>query len=569
MILRALFSLLSMLWSVLAMAAPISLVQGEEAAVGLHAYYLKEQGARLELAQVVASDQAGAFVPGGHSVLSFGVGAKPVWIRFSVRNTTGAPVSRRVSIENAWLDHVEIYVQHQGKTVTRHDLGDSKPFAARPLKHRFFTFDQLFDTGLSEVYLRVETPDPMVVPIYLASADESRIRDVLQEYSYGFVYGFLLALLAYNAMLFANLRSWRYFYYSLYLAAFVAMNFAYTGHAYAWFWPEAVKWQQWSNPILIFLYSVSGLLFATRFLETRKNFPGIHQTVWRLITLFGILLTIAIGLGSHLHALLVSFAFVFLFSNIMWFLGVKAVLSGQSAARYFLMASIVAMAGALLTTFSVWGFIPFNSWTYRAAEIGILGEATLLALALAYQFRIAEEEKNRAEALAQLDPLTSLNNRRAFYDKTASLWSVALRNERDTAVMLIDIDLFKRINDTLGHAHGDQVLVALADTLKASIRQGDVLARWGGEEFIVFLPETSPDEANILAERLRTEIASIQVPHASGVTTFTASFGLAQRTDEHATLDSLIASADRLLYQSKQHGRNRVTCSFSGGYQNA
>jgi diguanylate cyclase (GGDEF)-like protein len=196
-------------------------------------------------------------------------------------------------------------------------------------------------------------------------------------------------------------------------------------------------------------------------------------------------------------------------------------------------------------------------------EIGMLLDATLLALALAYQLRMGQEERILAERLAQQDPLTGLNNRRAFYDRTRSLWSQATRHGHHTSVMLLDIDLFKQINDVHGHAHGDKVLKAMANVLKQSIRQGDILARWGGEEFIVFLPETSLQEAAALAERLRTAIAGMRVPYATGETAVTASFGVAQKERGHSTLDALIASADECLYRSKQEGRNRVTGSLA------
>jgi diguanylate cyclase (GGDEF)-like protein len=124
---------------------------------------------------------------------------------------------------------------------------------------------------------------------------------------------------------------------------------------------------------------------------------------------------------------------------------------------------------------------------------------------------------------------------------------------------LIDLDLFKQINDEHGHAHGDKVLVAIAEKLRKTIREGDVLARWGGEEFIVVLPETNHQEATLLAERLRAEIADIRVCHASGESAVTASIGVAAKENRHITLDALIASADACLYQSKQLGRNRVT----------
>jgi diguanylate cyclase (GGDEF)-like protein len=218
----------------------------------------------------------------------------------------------------------------------------------------------------------------------------------------------------------------------------------------------------------------------------------------------------------------------------------------------------------VLTTLSTWGFIPHNSWTFRAVEIGMLADATLLALALGYQFRVGQEERLRAERLAQLDPLTGLNNRRAFYDKTSALWAQAIRHGHATSVMLLDIDRFKQINDVYGHAHGDEVLKVLAGALRHSIRQGDALARWGGEEFIVLLPETSQQEAVALAERLRAEIAAMRIPHEAGATAVTASFGIAQKEERHITLDALIAAADECLYLSKQQGRNRVTASPAG-----
>jgi len=510
---------------------------------------------------VVAAYRAGQFAPGTSPALNFGIGSKPVWIHFTVDNPTATFLQRRLSIENAWLDQVEVYFQHQGKTTATYRAGDRQPFGQRPIASRYFVFDQAFGSGVSEVFIRVETADPMVVPITLLNPETSRIRQTQQELSYGVVYGFLLALMAYNAILFISLRGWQYLLYSAYLAMFAAMNIAYTGHGFAWLWPDAVNWQQWSNPVLMVLYGVSGLLFAIRFLDLRLYYPRVRTLVLSFCATFGVLLGVAILAGSQKYALLVSFSFVFLFTGLMLFLGVISVRAGQKPAKYFLIAAIAAMVGAVLTTLSTWGFIPHNTWNFRAVEIGMLVDATLLALALAYQLRMGQEERILAERLAQQDPLTGLNNRRAFYDKTGSLWSQAIRHGHHTAVMLLDIDLFKQINDVHGHAHGDKVLKAMANILKQAIRQGDVLARWGGEEFIVFLPETSLQEAAALAERLRTAIAGMRIPYATGETTVTASFGVAQKDRGHSTLDALIASADECLYQSKQQGRNRVTAS--------
>ena len=555
--------MLVMLFGAPAVAAPLSVFADHGAAIGRATEIFPETDGRLTLAEAAAVYRAGRFAPGDSPVLNFGIGAKPVWIRFAVDNPTSLPVPKRLSIETAWLDQVDVYFQRNGQTVATALLGDVKPYAQRPLASRFFVVPQNFDPGVSEVFIRVETPDPMVVPLYLLSPDALRVRQTQQELSYGVVYGFLLALMAYNAILYFSLRSSRYLRYAIYLAMFIAMNVAYTGHGFAWLWPDSVRWQQWSNPLLMLAFGVSGLLFAIRFLDLRVYFPRVRGVVLGFCAVSGSLLGAAVLLGNQKAALLVAFSFALLFSVLMLVLGVISVRAGQKPAKYFLLAAFAAMVGAVLTALSTWGFIPHNSWTFRAVEVGMLIDATLLALALAYQMRVGQEDRLRAERLAQLDPLTGLNNRRAFYDKTSPLWAHAIRHGHATSVMLLDIDLFKQTNDVHGHAFGDEVLKVVADALRRFVRHEDVLARWGGEEFIVFLPDSSTEAAGALAERLRIAIAGLRIPHAMDVIAVTASFGVAQKGEQHATLDALIASADACLYQSKQQGRNRVTVSLS------
>lgn len=541
--------------------SPISLLYPSQHPLGLFTSSLQEQQGPLTPAEAEALYRAGKFTATTTAVPNFGIGARPVWLHLAVNNPTTAPLTRRLVLENTWLDHVDIYFSSAGSRLSTYHMGDALPFTSRPVVGRFFTVEQSFAPGTTDLFIRIATPDPMVVPLYLLTADAAREREVRQEYTYGLIYGSLIALMAYNAMLFFSLGSQRFLFYALYLATFLSMNLTYTGHGFAWLWPNSIKWQLWSHPLLIFAYALSGLMFAARFLDTKANFPRLHRGLIGYSALFGLLMTAAVALHSQVYALLLSFVFVFLFSIIMLVLGTVSVRAGYKPARYFLIAALAAMIGAALTTLSVWGFIPFNNWTYHAVELGMLLDATLLALALAYQFRVGQEERLRAEQLAQKDPLTGLNNRRAFYDKTAAPWSMAQRSGRCVSVILLDIDWFKRINDTLGHAHGDKVLVAIARLLQASVRQYDIVARWGGEEFIVFLPETSPDEAVQLAQRLRAGIAQLHIPHETGETRVTASFGVAQKEAGHATLDALIAAADHLLYQSKQEGRDRISAS--------
>jgi diguanylate cyclase (GGDEF)-like protein len=123
---------------------------------------------------------------------------------------------------------------------------------------------------------------------------------------------------------------------------------------------------------------------------------------------------------------------------------------------------------------------------------------------------------------------------------------------------MLDIDHFKRINDVHGHDAGDRTLVAVADQLRSACRLGDVVARWGGEEFVMLLPETQGDRADALAERLRGVLAETVVALGDGgATTFTASFGVAVRSGA-ASLEDVLCASDAALYAAKHAGRDRV-----------
>jgi diguanylate cyclase (GGDEF)-like protein len=172
---------------------------------------------------------------------------------------------------------------------------------------------------------------------------------------------------------------------------------------------------------------------------------------------------------------------------------------------------------------------------------------------------IANQARSNAESLARIDHLTGLYNRRAFYEIAGPLWSAALRSNRDISVILLDIDHFKMINDNYGHTFGDKVLESVASILRASAREADVVARWGGEEFILILPETNLEAAMTLAERLRASISTMRIDYEHKALSITASFGVVQRAGTCLSIDELTSRADKCLYQAKAEGRNRVS----------
>lgn len=155
---------------------------------------------------------------------------------------------------------------------------------------------------------------------------------------------------------------------------------------------------------------------------------------------------------------------------------------------------------------------------------------------------------------ASTDALTGALNRHGFHELAGSELQRALRYHRKLSMIIADVDHFKRINDSHGHAVGDRVLIELACLIRDNMRGTDIFARWGGEEFIILTPETSAEEAARLAEKLRL---LFETYHAKDLPKFTVSFGVAEFA-KGDNLETLFAKADQALYSAKETGRNRV-----------
>jgi two-component system, cell cycle response regulator len=170
------------------------------------------------------------------------------------------------------------------------------------------------------------------------------------------------------------------------------------------------------------------------------------------------------------------------------------------------------------------------------------------------------EKVQHSIELALVDPLTGLNNRRFLENHLATMIENARARRAPLSLMILDIDYFKRVNDTYGHDCGDEVLKGFADRLRGIIRGGDLLCRLGGEEFVIVMPNVSLDVAGKIAERARIAIQEepILVDKTGAIIPITVSIGLAERGPS-GDADSLYRRADRALYRSKTDGRNRVS----------
>lgn len=528
--------------------------------LGRYADYFIEGDTPLSLTEAMEKQHAGGFQPEMKGAPDFGIGSRPVWLHLSVDNDTRADAETYFVGGVTWLDRMDIYlIQPDGNRTVVH-TGDELPDAPGLTPAMGYALPMQFSVGRNDIYLRVASTDPMAIPVELMTKQQFDARRLLLGYFYGFFFGFLAALSAYNLLLFAGTKERSYLYYSLALSSILFCNFAYTGHGVAWLWPESPGFQHFVILVSMVVYNALGLLFAARFLALAKHSPRTLRAIrWVTWIALGIM-AFAVLMDSQFVAALVAFICTCAFSVGMFMLGILSVWRKQSSGRYFLFATFFGMLGVGITALAVWGKITFRPYTFHAAEVGLVIEATLLALGLANWMREHRDARYEAEQVARLDALTHLNNRRAFMELAIPYVNSADRHERPMSLVMMDLDHFKSINDQYGHKTGDLVLIAVADLLKSFSRGSDIVARWGGEEFILLLPETGLKQAFNHAERLRLAIAGIQIPVGEKSISLTASFGIAAHA-AGLSFERIIEQADAQLYVAKRSGRNTVCCN--------
>ena len=207
--------------------------------------------------------------------------------------------------------------------------------------------------------------------------------------------------------------------------------------------------------------------------------------------------------------------------------------------------------------------MPFPSAIEGQAALWIsIGAAGLLAHNFCMAFLVMTMAKERTELAhrraALIDPLTGVANRRAFFARGERLLQRTAGEERPAALFVLDLDLFKQINDTFGHQTGDKVLCAFCESTASVLRATDLFGRTGGEEFACLIPGVAGPEAFQVAERIRASFAACSIDDDAKSSLTTVSIGVAATSEVGYDLAALLAAADRALYRAKAKGRNRV-----------
>ena len=169
-----------------------------------------------------------------------------------------------------------------------------------------------------------------------------------------------------------------------------------------------------------------------------------------------------------------------------------------------------------------------------------------------------DDDYEEIKLLSLTDPLTKIGNRRAFFEISEQLLKLANRDKEQMSLMILDIDLFKKVNDTYGHLIGDEILKFLVQNIQMKLRDSDILSRFGGEEFIVLLSKTDIDGAKVVAQNIREHIENINYVDKEYSINITISIGVSQSNKNDTHMRTIVQRADEALYKAKENGRNRV-----------
>jgi len=322
------------------------------------------------------------------------------------------------------------------------------------------------------------------------------------------------------------------------------------------------------GPVLALLGNLSSMAALALMLLAVRRFQGVRLSPW--LSLAPVLLM------PPLLAALPPSMFRSVLSTSTYLLQMALVLQAlmdrrhplRGRGRYMLFAAFAGMFLILLarTVGASLGLVDIRSDADRIVWQGAILMAAIcavLSIALGFVYMTMERAEQRNFELAMKDVLTGLSNRRAISDVLQVAVARAQRHGQLLSVLMLDIDHFKRVNDSYGHQAGDVVLHSVAQTLRSRLRAQDEIGRFGGEEFLVVLPDTGLDGALVLAEALRAAVEATPTQWGAHRIAVTISIGLRGGIVAGAdTADSLVAAADAALYRAKQGGRNRVD---SGG----
>lgn len=557
--------------------------------------YFEDASASLSITEILSGN--GRFSPVTEATQNFGFSQSAIWFKIDLAGAQRDQDDWILEVAFPLLDAIDFYSTSDSRMLKTLWSGDNYPFGQRTIKNRFFTFPVNFDEKNDDltIYLKVSTSSSFQVPVNLWRPEAFYQSDHNEQILLGLYYGFLLALFLYNLMIARAVRESVYFYFCAYVATYCFFQLAVNGLGFEYFWPSMTYWN--GRSALVFLTCCMGfsMLFSRSFLRINSfNFPTLNRFYLGIVTLH-IPLFVVVFFADYLLSIKFLTLIAAVGGTLLLVSGVTVLIRKGDTAKFYLLAWSFFLIGVAVFALKTWGLIPKNFFTEYALQIGAASEMFLLSYALADRFNRVRDDNVRIqreatllleqrvdartgelqeamdklsdvneslEKLSSRDSLTGIYNRTYFSEKYDYIWNSAIRTGNQVAILMIDLDHFKTINDNFGHVIGDEVIIGVVKRIKDVLpRSTDLFARYGGEEFIVALPYTDEKGAIRMGERIQKAVSKRVIETTDSNIGVTVSVGIASLAPEdfrHSQNLMLIERADKALYLAKREGRNCV-----------
>ncbi len=507
--------------------------------------YFEDPSGLISVDALRQSSNAEHWKMADESRLNFGFSQSTYWFRITMVNQNDKESRLLLEVDNPLLDELDLFLFSADQLINRFETGDSKPFSQRADDHLIFTFPFVVPVGESvTLLLRVHSEGSVQVPLSLWNYD-----DFHHEEEYGIIiqsiyFGVLLFMAVFNLFVYFRTFAASYLYFVGYVLSIGLLLAGMTGYGYKYLWSFSVEFQ--ALHIATFL-SFAGLFLAAfiyHYLNLNRTRSMMGKLLLAAIIAFTIMLLLSSVISYHLLVQLALLLFFMLVNLGLWgglnkWGGIQ-----HTSMVYFTIAWLQMVLCGIAIVLAKFGIIAITFISNDMLPWTVLIQVILLSMALGERMNIERKQRITAqrelmniqdvhkkeledevarcteelvranktlEILATTDALTGICNRRYFLEQAQHMINVALRYHHPIAMVMLDIDHFKAVNDSYGHAAGDHVLNEITANISLQTRKTDIFARVGGEEFAMLLIDTAPDMAVIQIERIRESIEQMAI----------------------------------------------------------
>ena len=607
-----LFTLSVVLWPSLASAAIVLTPDSSGMSLNGDIELLEDRGAQLSIVDMAAPAVQSRFKP-ANGRASVGQSTSPWWIKVTLQRESNSPSQWWLEVGSVTQLDLRLYLPGADGNWQERESGERvsyKQSRDHDFRHMLFKLPPLDQAPLT-FYLRSYDPAGNSFPLRTWQLDQLIQASAEENLALGVVYGIIAALLLYNLFIFFSLRDSAYFWYVLTTAGALLMIVSMSGHGFQYLWPDNPVPFWLDRVTLPSLWGFCACRFTQCLMQTRSHVRWAHHLLSFACACYVIAIALE-GLGQrNIAAWIIALLSL---TSIPAALGSALIRwrQGYFPALLYLCGYGLILGSISLALMRATGLVQPAAWNAYVFPLSVAAESILFSFALAYRIQTLKQEK--AEALIQADrektarmtqmqgsadelqnavqlrtaelaaanqqlcererdlrhaafhdPLTELPNRRFLVERCEAALANARRQSEATALLLIDLDHFKPINDKYGHDAGDLMLQSIAQRLREHVRSGDAVARLGGDEFAVLICGADAEQhARDIASRLLDELAK-PVSYGAERLTVTISIGVALYPRHASNFTTLYKAADQMLYKVKSRGRSgSAVCGEDG-----